>query len=105
MSVLRGFFLAFAIWGAIYPIVYSGGWFSSDGTSPAVLLGIWLGDATVESVSWDLLISAIVLTVWALAETYVRKNWIALIGILATWTVGLGCGLPLYLFLRTAAPR
>ena len=39
--------------------------------------------------------------VWAVAETLVRKNWIALVAIPATLFVGVSFGLPLYLFLRT----
>ena len=105
MSVLRGIFLAFAIWGFVYPFLHQGGWFSPDGASPLVFLYAWMDNPSIARPSWDILISVIVLTVWALAETYVRKNWIALIAIAATWTIGLACGLPLYLFLRTAAPR
>jgi hypothetical protein len=52
-----------------------------------------------------LTIAAIALTVWIIAETGVRKNWLALWGIPATWCIGVSCGLPLYLFLRTRIPE
>jgi hypothetical protein len=55
--------------------------------------------------TWDLTIAAIALTVWIIAETVVRKNWLALLGIPATWCIGVSCGLPLYLFLRTRNPE
>ena len=48
-----------------------------------------------------LVIAAIALTIWIIAETRVRKNWSALIAIPATYCIGVSCGLPLYLFLRT----
>lgn len=38
---------------------------------------------------------------WATAETWVRRNWIALIAVLLGAGLGLAVGLPLYLFLRT----
>ena len=38
---------------------------------------------------------------WIVAEVAVRRNWSALWAIPATALFGPGCGLPLYLFLRT----
>ena len=105
MSVLRALYLAFAIWGAVHPMLYLGSWFAIEGAAPIRLLDAWFANPAVAAVSWDLLISAIVLSVWMLAETYVRKNWFALLALPATWVIGVSCGLPLYLFLRTAAPR
>ena len=40
------------------------------------------------------------LTVWCLAETTVRRNWLALLTFPAM-VLGIGCALPLYLFLRS----
>jgi hypothetical protein len=40
-----------------------------------------------------------------LAETLVRKNWEALLAIPATFMIGVSCGLPLYLFLRSRSVR
>ena len=45
---------------------------------------------------------AVTLTVWVIAEVAVRRNWLALIAIPATFGIGVSCGLPLYLFLRSA---
>ena len=45
--------------------------------------------------------AAVTLTIWIIAETWVRKNWIALLAIPATFCIGVSCGLPLYLFLRS----
>ena len=48
-----------------------------------------------------LTIAAIALTVFVISEVSVRRNWIALWAIPATFCIGVSCGLPLYLFLRT----
>jgi hypothetical protein len=50
---------------------------------------------------WDLTIAAIALTIWIVAEVAARRNWLALVAIPATFAIGVSCGLPLYLFLRT----
>ena len=50
---------------------------------------------------WEGDIAALTLTLWVLAETWVRRNWLALVAIPATFCIGVSCGLPLYLFLRT----
>ncbi len=105
MSFRRAVYLAFAVSGAVYPLVNLGTWFSSEGTTPSVLFSLWFSGPAAPAISGDILISAIVLSVWMLAEVYVRKNWIALVALPATWGIGISCGLPLYLFLRTAPPR
>lgn len=55
----------------------------------------------VAAANWDHLTAVAALSLWVLAETWVRRNWIALVAIPLACLVGLGCGLPLYLFLRT----
>ena len=46
-------------------------------------------------------IAAIALTVWVLAETISRRDWLGLVAIPATFLIGVSFGLPLYLFLRS----
>ncbi|MEM8578964.1 MAG: DUF2834 domain-containing protein, partial [Pseudomonadota bacterium] len=46
--------------------------------------------------------AAAALTIWIIAEVWTRRNWTALIAIPATFCIGVSCGLPLYLFLRSA---
>lgn len=41
-----------------------------------------------------------VLALWCLIETSVRRNWAAFLTLPALW-LGLGCALPLYLFIRS----
>ncbi|MFC7702942.1 DUF2834 domain-containing protein [Plastorhodobacter daqingensis] len=101
MSPLRLLYLALAIWGAIHPMYYFIGWFRSHGWSLGGMVEAWHANAATSGLVWDLTIAAVALTVFILAETWVRKNWFALIAIPATFGIGLSCGLPLYLFLRT----
>ena len=101
MSPLRMIFLALAIWGALHPMYHLALWVGENGLAPAALIAEWFGTAASAALSWDLLISAVALTVFILAEVAVRRNWIALLAIPATFCIGLSCGLPLYLFLRS----
>ena len=101
MSGLRVTYLGLAIWGAIHPMYYFLGYMADTGTGLSGLIDAWYVNASTHGLVWDLTIAAITLTVWIIAETAVRKNWLALIAIPATFGIGVSCGLPLYLFLRT----
>ncbi|WP_298295898.1 DUF2834 domain-containing protein [uncultured Litoreibacter sp.] len=101
MSVLRMIYLALAVWGAIHPMSWFIAWFNENGYSLSEMVNAWHANAATSGLVWDLTIAAIALTVWIIAETWVRKNWIALVAIPATFCIGVSCGLPLYLFLRT----
>ncbi len=101
MSRLRMIYLALTIWGAIHPMIWFIAWFNENSWSLAGMIDAWHANAATTGLTWDLTIAAIALTIWALAETYVRKNWSALWCIPATFLIGVSCGLPLYLFLRT----
>ena len=101
MSPLRVVYLCLAIWGAIHPMYYFLGYMSETGTGLTGLMDAWYVNASTYGLVWDLTIAAITLTIWIIAETVVRKNWLALIAIPATFGIGVSCGLPLYLFLRT----
>jgi hypothetical protein len=101
VSGLRMIYLALAVWGAVHPTIYFVAWFRMDGSSINRLVNAWHANFATSGLVWDLTIAAIAFAVWVLAETYVRKNWSALNVIPVTIFVGLGCALPLYLFLRT----
>ncbi|MBT8456942.1 MAG: DUF2834 domain-containing protein [Rhodobacteraceae bacterium] len=100
MSPLRLTFLGLAIWGAIHPMYWFITYMQQEGTGLGGLIDAWYVNASTTGLVWDLTIAAIALTIWILAETWVRKNWIALIAIPAIYCIGVSCGLPLYLFLR-----
>lgn len=101
MSPLRMIYLALAIWGTVHPMYHFIRWFQANGVDPAGMIAAWHANAASSGLVWDLTISAIVLSVFAIAEVAVRRNWIALVAIPATFCIGVSCGLPLYLFLRT----
>ena len=105
MSALRLIYLALAVWGAIHPMWYFVAYMRETGTGLSGLIDAWYVNASTTGLTWDLTIAAISLTVWIVAETWVRKNWLALVAIPATFCIGVSCGLPLYLFLRTAPVR
>ena len=105
MSLLRMIYLALAIWGAIHPMYYFVIWFQANGLDIMGMVDAWHVNAASSGLVWDLTIAAITLSIWILAEVAVRRNWVALIAIPATFCIGVSCGLPLYLFLRTAPIR
>ncbi|NNJ67281.1 MAG: DUF2834 domain-containing protein [Boseongicola sp.] len=105
MSPLRMIYLALAIWGAIHPMYYFITYMRETGTGLGGLIDAWYVNASTHGLVWDLTIAAIALTVWIIAETVVRKNWLGLVAIPATYCIGVSCGLPLYLFLRTRNPE
>lgn len=94
-------YLGLAIWGAVHPMVYFAQWFAANGVDLMGMVDAWHANPATSGLVWDLTIAAVALTVWILAEVAVRRNWSALWAILATFGIGVSCGLPLYLFLRT----
>ncbi|MEM6305065.1 MAG: DUF2834 domain-containing protein [Pseudomonadota bacterium] len=105
MSPLRLTFLALAIWGVIHPMYYFISWFQANTWDIMAMVDAWHVNAAGSGLVWDLTIAAVTLTVWIIAEVAARRNWIALIAIPATFCIGVSCGLPLYLFLRSAPVR
>ena len=101
MSPLRWVWLGLAIWGAIHPMYWFITWFNANGYDLMAMVDAWHVNAAASGLVWDLTIAAVTLTIWILAEVAVRRNWIALLAIPATFCIGVSCGLPLYLFLRS----
>ena len=101
MSVLRLIYLALAIWGSIHPMYYFVSWFQENGWSIMAMVDAWHVNDATSGLVCDLTIAAVALTVFIIAEVAVRRNWLALIAIPATFCIGVSCGLPLYLFLRS----
>lgn len=103
MSLLRMIYLALAVAGTALPLwrIIS----SQARTDWAMLwqLTEWraFADSYYLTIQWEPVLVALTLSVWILAEVAVRRNWSALWAIPATWAIGVSCGLPLYLFLRT----
>ncbi len=98
---MRWAFLALAVWGAIHPMYYFVTYVRETGTGLSGLIDAWYVNASTHGLVWDLTIAAIALTVWILWETIRRRAWVGLLAVPATFCIGVSCGLPLYLFLRT----
>ena len=101
MSPLRATYLAFAVVGALWPMAKLWPWLMQNGPDPFALISAWTADAPNAALFTDIAIAASVFSIWVIAETRVRRNWLALCAIPACFLVGLSFGLPLYLFLRT----
>ena len=101
MTTARIIYLSLAIIGAIVPMFYFVRWFNEFGWSLGAMVEAWnVNDATTGLV-YDLTIAAVTLTVFIIAECSHRRDRLSLIAIPATFCIGVSCGLPLYLFLRS----
>ena len=100
MSRLRKLYLAIAIWGAVHPMYYFVTWFNANGFDVRLMIDAWHVNSATSGLVWDLTIAATTLTIWIISEVLVRRNWLALIAIPATFCIGVSCGLPLYLVYR-----
>jgi len=103
MSFLRMIYLALAVLGAGLSLPGIAGFWRVDAVNLQGLAAGWTEFAGGSGHLWDLAIGTIALSIWVVAETRVRGNWTALFSIPATLVFGIGCGLPLYLWLRTRA--
>lgn len=101
MSLLRILFLVLAIWGTIHPMAYFLQWFGEHGFDLGAMVQAWHVNSATSGLVWDLTIAAIALTVFIVVETVTRRDWAGLVAIPATFCIGVSCGLPLYLFLRS----
>mgnify|MGYP003876445323 CR=1 FL=1 len=96
----RAVWFALAAWGAVHPMAYFLGYMRATGSGLPGTIEAWFANASTTGLTWDLVISAIVLTLWVVVESRQRRNWRGLIAIPATFCIGVSCGLPLYLALR-----
>lgn len=101
MTPIRMIYLALAIWGAIHPMFYFIRWFRENTWDIMAMVDAWHVNDATSGLVWDLTVAAVALTVWIIAEVFARRNWSGLIAIPATFCIGVSCGLPLYLFLRS----
>ncbi|MCK0140854.1 DUF2834 domain-containing protein [Aliiroseovarius sp. F20344] len=98
---VRKLYLVLAVIGAIAPYAYFIAFFAQNGLELQALYTAWGANLATKGLGMDLLFSAIALTIWIVIETLANRNWPALWAIPATFLIGVSCGLPLYLFLRS----
>ena len=101
MTVTRWIYLGLVLWGTAHPMYYFIRWFREAGWDMGLMVDAWHVNAASSGLVWDLTISALALTVWVVAETMQHRRWRNLAAIPATFCIGVSCGLPLYLFLRS----
>ncbi|MEM7271330.1 MAG: DUF2834 domain-containing protein [Pseudomonadota bacterium] len=98
---MRIVFLLLAVIGAILPMYYFIRWFEEFGYDLGLMVEAWnVNDATTGLV-YDLTVAAVALLIWIIWETMKSRAWLNLIAIPATFCIGVSCGLPLYLYLRS----
>ena len=102
MGGMRYVFLLLAIWGAIHPMYWFVTWFQENTWDIMAMVDAWHANAATSGLVWDLTIAAVALTAFVIAECWQTRRWIGLIAIPATFCIGVSCGLPLYLYLRSA---
>lgn len=100
---MRYLYLALAVWGTIHPMSWFIAWFNANSWDLMAMVDAWHANQATSGLVWDLTIAATTLTVWVVAESIRTRNWAGLIAIPATFGIGVSCGLPLYLFLRSRA--
>lgn len=99
---MRMIWLALAVWGAIHPMYYFVQWFQTNGWDLMAMVDAWHANAASSGLVWDLTIAAVTLTIWVIVEAVQTKHWTRLLAIPATYCIGVSCGLPLYLYLRSS---
>ncbi|MEO0386769.1 MAG: DUF2834 domain-containing protein [Pseudomonadota bacterium] len=102
MSALRLTYLVLAVIGSVLPMFYFVRWFQDNNWSIVEMANVaWHANDATTGLTYDLTIAAIALTVFIIAEARARGDFLSLIAIPATFCIGVSCGLPLYLFLRS----
>ena len=99
--MIRYLWLVLAIWGTIHPMYYFISWFNANTWDIMAMVDAWHANLATSGLVWDLTIAAITLTIWAIYEGVSRKNYLSLLAVPATFMIGVSCGLPLYLYLRS----
>lgn len=98
---MRNVYLLLAIWGTVHPMYYFISWFQAEGWDIMKMVDAWHVNTATSGLVWDLTIAAVALTLWIITEAFQKKNYLSLLAIPATFCIGVSCGLPLYLYLRS----
>ena len=101
MSGLRLTYLILAIWGTVHPMYFLITWLRDNGFDLMGMVQAWNANTAGSGLFWDLVITAVALTFWIVVECSRRRDRLGLVAIPATFAIGVSCGVPLYLFLRS----
>ncbi len=64
------------------------------------VLALWQGETMWQGARRTEIVAQIALALWCMVETMVRRNWVAFL-VFPALALGIGCALPLYLFIRS----
>lgn len=98
--MLRPALLILAIVGAVWPMWHFVTYLTGEGASFSGLFAAWVDGPAVTGMAIDLMIAGVTLLVWIVAEAATRRDPVLLAAILGLM-IGVSCGLPLFLYLRT----
>jgi len=101
MSLLRATYLLLTGIGVILPMASYLPWLQETGGGAFSLIATWQQNGASAGLFRDMLVSALTLNLWILAETYVRRDYWVLITLPVIYLIGVSAALPLFLFLRS----
>ncbi len=101
MTRLRLIYLVLAVLGAILPSIFFGQWLATHGLAVFSELSNWSASGLLTALSWDIAITVVTFFIFVFYEALARKDYMPLVVVPVTLVVGLACGFPLYLFLRS----
>lgn len=98
---MKHIYLLFTFLGAIIPLAALIPWFELHGFNLVLLIQTII-ESKVSLFAWlDVLISGIVLILFILVDAKKTRVARAYLAVISTLCIGVSCGLPLYLYLRT----
>lgn len=101
MSAIRVVYLVLAVIGTVLPMYYFISWFEEYGYDLGAMVDAWNVNDAATGLVYDLTVSFAALVIWIVYETVRSGRWLNLIAVPASLCIGVSCGLPLYLFLRS----
>lgn len=101
MTLTRLIYAALLIVGTVLPWFYFYSWFAEHGWALGPMIDAWYVNTATTGLVYDLTVAAAALTVWAIYEGVVRRDYWYLAVIPVTFGIGVSAGLPLALLLLT----
>jgi len=102
---LRASYLGLALLGTIVPMLSYLPWLQAHGGGAFSLVDAWRQNPATTGLFYDVLLAALSLNLWIVAETYVRRDYWVLITLPVIYLIGVSAALPLFLFLRSRPVR
>lgn len=94
-------FLMLAVLGTVLPLVQLVPWLFQHGFNVSLFIALLFDNRISAFFAWDVIISAIALLAWVALEGRAQRIPYLWLPVVATLTIGVSAGLPLFLYLRT----